>query len=243
TYGGAFPSSTPISVPAASQLSPAIQAKYASLGLVPGQPFPNNTIPASLLDPNAQALLKAGIFPAPNNGNKFQGGANNPTNVREEIVRADHNFTDKFSIFGHFVAEQISQGFGTTQWSGDNVPTIGNTFGNPSYSAVVHTSQIINPRLLNEIAFNYNGNRINIIPKGIYTAPSGFTFNRIFGGPNDLNRIPSINLSKSTGTNYTVSWEPWVNKADDYQIRDDVSWSSLNPQRHSWVGCDEILHR
>jgi len=226
TYGGAFPSSTPISVPAASQLSPALQAKYASLGLVPGQPFPNNTIPASLLDPNAQALLKAGIFPAPNNGNKFQGGANSPTNVREEIVRADHNFTDKFSIFGHFVAEQISQGFGTTQWSGDNVPTIGNTFGNPSYSAVVHTSQIINPRLLNEIAFNYNGNRINIIPKGIYTAPSGFTFNRIFGGPNDLNRIPSINLSKSTGTNYTVSWEPWVNKADDYQIRDDVSWST-----------------
>ena len=226
TYGGVFPGSTPITVPAASKLSPALQAKYASLGLVPGQPFPSNTIPASLLDANAQSLLKAGIFPAPNNGAQFQGGSNSPTNVREEIVRADHNFNDKFSVFGHFVAEQISQGFGTAQWSGDNVPTIGDTFGNPSYSAVVHASHIINPRLLNEIAFNYNGNRINIIPKGIYTAPSGFTFNRIFTGPNALNRIPSINLSGSTGTNYTSVWEPWVNKADDYQIRDDVSWST-----------------
>ena len=226
TYGGVFPGTTPITVPAASKLSPALQAKYASLGLVPGQPFPNNTIPASLLDANAQALLKAGIFPAPNNGSKFQGGSNTPTDVREEIVRADHNFSDKFSVFGHFVAEQISQGFGTTQWSGDNVPTIGDTFGNPSYSAVVHASHIINPRLLNEIAFNYNGNRINITPKGIFTAPSGFSFNRIFTGPNELTRIPSINLSGSTGTNYTVAWEPWVNKADDYQIRDDVSWST-----------------
>jgi len=226
SYGGVFPSSIPITVPQASQLSPALQAKYASMGLAFGQPFPNNTIPASLLDANAQALLKAGIFPAPNNGQKFQGGAKTPTDVREEIVRADHNFSDKFSVFGHFVAEQISQGFGTTQWSGDNVPTIGNTFGNPSYSAVVHTTQTINSRLLNEVAFNYNGNRINIIPKGTYQAPSGFTFNRIFTGPNALNRIPSINLSKPTGTNYTVSWEPWVNKADDYQIRDDISWST-----------------
>jgi hypothetical protein len=135
-----------------------------------------------LLNSNAQALLNAGIFPKPTNGAQFQGGANAPTNVREEVGRVDHIFNDKFSVFGHFIAEQISQGFGTTQWSGDNVPTIGNTFGNPSYSAVVHATHIINPRLLNEIAFNYNGNRINIIPNGLVTAPSGFTFNRVLLG-------------------------------------------------------------
>lgn len=38
-------------------------------------------------------------------------------------------------------------------------------------------------------------------------------------------QIPSINLGGSTGSNYTVNWMPWVNKADDYQIRDDVSWT------------------
>ncbi len=224
TYGGVFP--TTINVPQASQLSPALQAKYASLGLTPGQPFPNNTIPVALLDANAQSLLKAGIFPAPTNGNQFIGGNNVPTHVREEIVRIDHNFSDKFQIFGHFVAEQISQGFGTTQWSGDNVPTVSNTFNNPSYSGVVHATYMINPHLLNETAFNYNGNRINITPNGLFTAPSDFAFNRVFPGPNALTRIPSINLSGSTGTQYTVSWEPWVNKADDYQIRDDISWSS-----------------
>ena len=56
-------------------------------------------------------------------------------------------------------------------WSGDNVPTVGNTFGNPSYSGVIHATHTISPTLLNEIAFNYNGNRINIIPSGVVARP------------------------------------------------------------------------
>jgi hypothetical protein len=90
---------------------------------------------------------------------------------------------------------------------------------------VVHTTYVISPTLLNEASFNYNGNRINIIPNGLVSAPSDFTFNRLFTGPNVSDRIPSINLNGSTGAQYTVNWMPWVNKADDYQIRDDISWT------------------
>ena len=118
-------------------------------------------------------LLSAGIFPAPTSGNIFQGGNNSPTNVREEIARVDHTFNDKFSVFGHWISEQTSQTYGTTQWSGDNVPTVSDVFGNPSYSAVVHTTYVISPTLLNEAAFNYNGNRIHIIPQGIFTCAFG----------------------------------------------------------------------
>ncbi len=198
--------------------------------LTPGSPFPNNTIPDCLISPNAAALLVAGgkyggIFPTPTNGINFQGGNNSPTTLREEIVRIDHQFSGKFSVFGHWISEQISQTYGTTQWSGDNVPSIADTFGNPSYSAVVHATYVISPTLLNETAFNYNGNRINIIPNGLVSAPSGFTFNRLFTGPNADTRIPSVNLAGVTGSQYTSNWTPWVNKADDYQIRDDVSWT------------------
>src|SRR6185312_4899364 len=134
----------------------------APAGVVPGSPFPNNTIPSCMIDSGAAALLAAGIFPKPTNGGtQFQGGANSPTNVREEIARVDHQFSDKFSIFGHWVSEQISQTFATSMWSGDNVPSASNSFGNPSYSAVIHATYVISPRLLNEVAFNYNGNRIN----------------------------------------------------------------------------------
>jgi hypothetical protein len=229
TYGGNF-GSTLITVPTAAQVSPAILAQYAADGLTPGQPFPNNTIPADLLDPNAQALLAAGIFPAPTSGAQFIGGNNVPTNVREEVARVDHQFSDKFSIFGHWVSEQISQNFGTAMWSGDNVPTAHNTFGNPSYSGVIHTTYAISPRLLNEVAFNYNANRIAIIPEGVIDRPSGMTTPRLFTGPNNLNRIPEIKLGGSTGADYTTASWPWNNKADDYQIRDDISWTKGSHQ-------------
>jgi len=199
-------------------------------GIVPGKPFPNNTIPDCMIDANATALLNAGgkyggIFPKPTSGAFFAGGNNSPTTLREEIARVDHQFTPKFSVFGHWVSEQISQTYGTTQWSGDNVPSIADVFGNPSYSAVVHTTYVISPTLLNEASFNYNGNRINIIPNNLVTAPSSFGFNRLFTGPNVDTRIPSIQLAGITGSDYTANWTPWNNKADDYQFRDDVSWT------------------
>ena len=197
-------------------------------------PYTGNTLP--FVNSNAAALLVAGgkyggIFPAPNGtgseAGHFIGGNNSPTTLREEIARIDHQFTPKFSIFGHWVSEQVSQTYGTTQWSGDNVPSIADVFGNPSYSAVIHTTYVISPTLLNEASFNYNGNRINIIPNGLISAPSGFTElpNRLFTGPNADTRIPSINLNGATGADYTANWTPWNNKADDYQVRDDVSWT------------------
>ena len=194
-------------------------------GISAGAEFPNNTIPACLVSANATALLGAGIFPKPTSGWQFIGGNNSPTTGKEEIARIDHQFNDKFSIFGHWISDQAAQTYGETQWSSDNVPTVFNTFGNPSYSAVVHATYIIRPNLLNEVAFNYDGNRIHILPQGVYQAPSGFTFNRIFTGDNVDSRIPDIHLAGSTGPYYTANWLPWNNTADDYQIRDDVSWT------------------
>jgi hypothetical protein len=251
-YGGVFDptlAAASLHTPCTNQVSAALATAFANAGQTLStpsgsgacsgsgavlQPFKTNgvlnTIPAALLDPNAQTLLTAGgkyggIFPAPNVGAQFQGGNDSPTNLREEIVRIDHNFNSKFSVFGHYVAEQVNQNFGVTLWAWANGPVAGTTFGNPSRSGVVHTTYAISPTLLNEVAFNYNGNVIDIVPTGLVGAPSGFGFSRIFGGPNNDNRIPAVILSGNTGAVYnTASW-PWHNKADDYQIRDDVSWT------------------
>jgi hypothetical protein len=239
TYGGNFASdATPIKVPTAAQVAPNVlfancPGGAAPAGVTQGGNFPGNVIPACMISPNASSLLTAGIFPAPTSANnQFTGSANAPTNLKEEIVRIDHNFSSKFSVFGHFIAEQVSQGFAISQWSGANVPTVGDTFGNPSYSAVVHTTYAISPNLLNEIAFNYNGNRINIVPfagagLGSLAIPSGYdaTNTRFFSGPNNLDRIPNIDLQGATGTHFEISSWPWHNKADDYNVRDDLSWT------------------
>jgi len=246
----ALPKSTfpaEVMVPTAAQVSPTFLFRNCPGGIAPveggvtvtqGSPFPGNIIPSCMIDPNATALLKAGgkyggIFPAPNGTSSgypaFLGGNNVPTDLREEIVRIDHNFSDKFTIYGHYVAEQVAQNYGQTLWAGNSntSPAVGTAFGNPSYAAVIHTAYTISPSLVNETSFNYNGNRIHIIPSAssLVSAPSDFTFNRFFTGTNVQNRIPNIFLSDQTNSNYQVAWQPWNNLADDFQVRDDVSWT------------------
>ena len=228
--------------PAVCQVSSSIQAQFAAAGQALSgctsgtpdptlfAPFNSNAIPVSLLDPNAQALLTAGgkyggIFPAPNNGDSFIGGNNLPTSVREEIVRIDQNVSSSFTVFGHLVAEQVSQTYGTAIFSGTNVPTVGTSVGNPAYAAVLHTVYVINPTLINEASFNYNGNRFTLVPLGLVSAPADFTFNRYFDGPNNYNRIPGIFAFGSTGSRYNAGFTPWKNSANSYQLRDDVSWT------------------
>ncbi len=225
--GAVLPTTTP-SGKAINTLVPTNIATIAPTctGLTVGQAFPNNTIPDCAITANATALLQAGIFPNPSNQSTWTniGTVSQPINAGEQIARIDHTFTDKFSIFGHWISDQSQQTYGETLWSSDNVPTVGNTYGNPSYSATVHTTYAIRPNLLNEVAFNYDGNRIHILPHGIYQAPSAFTFNRIFTGTNVDNRIPDIHLNDQLGSFYTANWLPWNNTANDYQGRDDLSW-------------------
>ncbi len=225
-----------INVPSAAQLNPTELARYTSLGLVPGKPFPNNVIPSSLISPQAQAFLATGALNPQNSGTAldptFIGGNNTPTNVGEQIVRIDHQFTDKFWIFGHWVSEQLDQGEGTPLWSGDTYPSINSVFNNPSHTGVIHATYAISPNVVNEVAFNYNGNTINNSIGGIYKRPSDFDPPTLFGA-NVEDRLPAISFSGS-GINSSFSTgnaSPWSNAFNDYQIREDLSW---NKGRHNF---------
>ncbi len=256
TYGGDFGTAlaNPLRVPSASQVAPSVL--YANCpgqvdpgGAPQGGVFQNNVIPSCMINPNATALLGTGFLPAPTSGTdptkgigSFVGGANSATNLKEEIVRVDHRFSDKFSVFGHFIAEQIAQGYNTAQWSGDNMPTVGDTFNNPAYSYVIHATHSISSSLLNEIAFNYNGNRINIIPYAatgltslaVPSCPGGpgscdFSKSRLFTGTNALTRMPNIDLRNPSGAQFEIASWPWVNAANGYQVRDSAKLFPVKP--------------
>ena len=211
-----------ITVPTTSD--PAKLAQFTAAGVTPGQPFPNNKIPSSLIDPNATLFLNSGAFPLPTSGEYYAGSASVPINVREEIIRVDHNFSDKVSLMAHFINDAVLQVTNTTLWSGSTFPTLHTSFLNPGKGAVLHLTETISPTLLNEISYNYNGNRIWLTPVGVYAKPSGWTGTEFFGNDAD-NRMPTINLSKQfNGLTYdNASW-PWHNAADSQQGRDDVSW-------------------
>ncbi len=224
-FTGNFAGAAPIRVPQTSD--PAAIAKFAQYGLVPGQNFPNNVIPSGLIDPNAALLIKTGIFPAANAaGNHFSEAAPVPTDLREEIIRIDHQINDKLALMGHFIYDSTANSYATSLWSGDTYPTIGTSVGSPSYSAVIHLTDTISPTLLNEVAYNYNGNQLHLAPTGIFTQPADYGVQSYFPAANNRDtRIPTINLGQPYGVNYdTASW-PWNNSYDSYQARDDLSWT------------------
>ncbi len=210
---------------------PAQNARFSALGLTPGQPFPGNKIPDSLIDQNAKLFLGSGAFPLPNaSGNNYSGSLGVPVNVPETIVRIDHYLTSKINIMGHLIHDGTEQTTATTLWSGSTYPTLGTSFRNPSWSAVVKMTQTISPTLLNEVSYNYNGNKINLDPVGVFAKPSGWSAKEFFPS-NSLDRMPTIGIGGAYGVTFdSASW-PWFNQAKDHQFRDDVSWSRGG---HNW---------
>ena len=224
TYTPPSNGSIPI-VPATTD--PAKLAIYAADGLTAGQPFPNNTIPANLIDPNAVLQLNAGTFPKPNLGaSQYISSIPQTTNVREDVVRIDHKISDKLQLMGHYLHDQTTQTYFPPLWGDSSYPTVGTAMLNPSWSATIKLTQTLSPTLLNETAFLYSGNTIHLSPTGISAQPSGWTATSFFPAANNVgNRMPEIDLGAPYGTNWSSSYFPWKNSYEGYETRDDLSWN------------------
>lgn len=203
--------------------------KFAADNLQPGQEFPNDTIPANLIDPNAAAYIKAGVVLPPNStdGTHYVSSANTATYYREEIVRVDHQVNDKIHLMGHFIWDSSTQQAPTVAWAGNTYPTIGSLELVPSWQGVVRLTYSIRPNLLNEISYNENGNNITLGNSGLINASkAGWNAPPLFSDVNTKNgKLPSITVS---GGNHTFAMStgnwPWQNWWRSNQVKDDLSW-------------------
>jgi hypothetical protein len=197
-----------------------------------GKPFPGNVVPGALMDAVSLQFMATGAIPKANSsGDLLSMSVKQPTNVREDLFRIDHNINDKWQLFGHYIGDSVSQTYGTSMWSGDSYPTVGSNFSNPSWSSVVKLTGALTPNVLLEAAFNFNGNRITIQPSGnSWKKPSGWTGQGFFPASTDaLNRLPTIQLG-SYGTQFDPWSQPWKNAAMDYA---EVFGLSVTQGKHS----------
>src|SRR5437868_2663042 len=187
---------------------PAKQALYTADGLTAGQPFPNNTIPANLIDQNAVRELNAGTFPKPNFGtNQYISSIPQTTNVREDVVRLDHNIGSKFQLMGHYLHDAVSQTVYPPLWGNSSYPTVGSAMLNPSWSSTLKMTQTYSPTLLNETSFLFSGNTINLNPVagpgGSFVQPSGWSTTTFFPTADNFgSRMPEVRL----GAPYSTTW-------------------------------------
>jgi len=220
----AFANGKQIKVPSVGD--PAYNAKLTALGLTPGQPFPNNTIPSALFDANALLFFSTGVIPKPNtSGDQAISQATQPINVRDDVVRIDHRFNDKWQILGHYLSDTVSQGYAQPMlgWSGADYNTITSTLSNPSNGAVIKLTGTITPSLLVEAGFNYDGNVINITNSKNSLTPTGWGVNRYFN--NTSANLPNMKWEAPYNTQENPGSAPWHNAARDYSPKLDVSYT------------------
>ncbi|HEU5233223.1 MAG TPA: TonB-dependent receptor [Terriglobales bacterium] len=228
TYTVPAGKTTPI-VPQTSD--PAKLALYAADGLTPGQPFPNNTIPANLIDQNAVREMNAGTFPKANFGtNQYISSIPQVTNVREDVVRLDHNIGSKFQAMGHYLHDAVNQTIYPPLWGNSTYPTVGSAMLNPSWSSTLKLTQTYSPSLLNETSFLWSGNTINLDPiagpGGSFVQPSGWSQTTFFPAANNFgSRMPEVGLGAPYNIRWSSSYYPWKNSYFGYEPRDDVSWT------------------
>jgi hypothetical protein len=215
--------SAPIHVPQTSD--PAEIGRLAGYGLTPGQNFPNNKIPTGLISTNATALLSAGLFPAANSANNLYYATNNNTTFyREETARVDHQIGSKLSLMASLIWDNGTQSQAPPLWAGGTYPTAGSVMAVPSWQGVVHATYSISPTLLNEAAFNFNGNNLDINDVGLYQKPSGYAVKNFFNANVD-NKLPGISIGSPYNISYTPGWWPWTNTWRSWQGKDDFLWT------------------
>ncbi|MGD0156338.1 MAG: carboxypeptidase-like regulatory domain-containing protein [Terracidiphilus sp.] len=201
-------------------------AKFASVGLAPNQPFPNNTIPSTLIDPTATAYLKAGYMLPPNttDGKHYFSSAPTITPYREEIARVDQQFNQKQRLMGNVIWDSTTQQAPIVSWTGNTYPTVGSLETVPSWQGVVRWTDSISPSLLNEVGWDFNGNDITIANTGLWKTPSGFTTTPLFANANTINKVPGIDFSTPQ---FSISMDngnwPWQNWWRSNAWKDDLS--------------------
>jgi hypothetical protein len=115
------------------------------------QPFPGNVIPASMLDPVAQNVLKA-FVPATNDPAgvyRFLGPADN--NPRRVLARGDQNWGSNQVMYRTYIYRS------TTPRALGNLPYFAD--GTSSFNTQLHTAgytRVFNPRTINQLRFTYN---------------------------------------------------------------------------------------
>jgi len=191
-------------------------------------------IPSSRLSPAGQTYLSQ--LPAPNISNlcaqqDWVSQVGIPLNWREENVRGDLNITKRTTLMINFTNESWENPLHGYEegglWGDSNFPAVSDAWSQPSKMMVAKLTTTIGSNKVNDFAFSWGANRINITQAGdnpqlqqkiVSAMPLIFPTS----GKTHANQLPQQICWCGT---YVGSLGPWGNRQDLYTWKDDFSWS------------------
>lgn len=195
-----------------------------------GTPFPNNTIPASRINP-VSAKIQERFYPLPNYGDTsvFDGSPN----IRESVTRPfdpntywttriDHRLSDKSAFFARVTMQhQLQQ-----NWDSD-LPTIGPVH-NERFTRALASSYTYSfrPDLLNEVRYGLNFNNQPIHgPLKAMPIINELGLKGLYDGIPDGYGVPNVNFSDLPISAITQSVSsPIGNEQTAHLFQENLSW-------------------
>ncbi len=204
-----------------------LQARAGMVFNTAGRAYAGNFIPASDISPLAQAFFSA--YPQPNIGtNQFTFTSVALQNTRQEVVRIDHNFSDKHRLFGRYTHDlnQTTEPGGL--FNGINLPNVATTNTNiPGQILAISLTSLLSPALVNEVSYNFSQNHIvsSLIGRSRRSDFSGSAGIPEFYPENNVNAIPTIEISsiEKIGS----AQQPDIRYRNNL-VRDNVTWTRGN---------------
>ena len=160
--------------------------------------------------------------PAPQSGNNLYVPVRGIYNAREEIVRLDHNFSEKFAVSGRLLWDSIPTTEPSGYSTGNFTPGLSTTQTNsPGHSLVIRATNTISPTFYNEVGWAYSYGGIFSTPIGLISRSNSPDVNPPLVYPGNPGRIPTIGFSGAlTGIS---GYGPYKNFSHNHSIFDNVS--------------------
>jgi hypothetical protein len=198
-----------------------------------GQPFPNNTIPASMINANSLAFLNA-LYPQPNN---LAGGFDNYLNLTPDILnqrddegRIDQNINSKLRLTAEYMDERqtgiYSAQSGPYSAAGFAYPTNHEVDTTENQLAQIQFTQILSPSMVNQTSIAMNNYVANEGIAGIWLVSQvpNFSENLPFKGFLS-NRLPIVTMSGGWASEGVSTNLPLPHAGDlEDTLSDDWSW-------------------
>ncbi|MGB2591671.1 MAG: carboxypeptidase regulatory-like domain-containing protein [Candidatus Acidiferrum sp.] len=157
-----------------------------------------------------------------------------PTTWREQLIRIDHNLSDKYRLTFRYIHDSWSTVVPNPLWGvgSSDFQNIQTNFVGPGTSFVARLNANFSPTLLNEFVASYTADHIFLTalnePTALPAGAMGALFNNGFGG-----KLPSINLGGNAaydGGNsgngalaQDTGYFPWNNANPTYTYRDNLT--------------------
>jgi hypothetical protein len=212
-------------------LQPICITGITTSGIVcPAGSTPVTAIPASLINPVASNYLKDvfGKLPLPTGSTTaattssfFQDRT--ILNFRQELVKIDQRFNDKFFIWGKFENDAIptTEPLGLFSCNSASPFTCTTHSNAPGRAYAFHAQNLIRPNLINDAGFNYTTRDILSVPAGVTTKANAPDVNPTLPFPNTQGVIPNLTF---TGGSTINGYGPYNDYNRNWTGFDNLNW-------------------